>query len=592
MQQNNNTSQDSSTLSEATNTRAGTAEQGALKTIHRSYNKLNGYEAMLHIIQKYRVVLYPFIVLSVLGSAYSFYMDYTKVFPFMPEWLKITKALFFSIMLEIVRDGSIIAIFNSKMKLPSRVLVIIIFFGVTTYLFNTHIKTKNIIEQSAIEYALLHQDEKAISAKNPKYETAVQELDELKEDLTRKKLEITDTLIANTTSIYKAKRTSAISQKANIEAEVKSIKAEITQKRGEINSYKQENITSIEESQKLISSVLLTTLILIETLAMLGAVIKFINKDNADKEVAKHSEIIEQYEDMSEQMRKTNDDLGLMLSRDIEQSGKQNLAFVSAMAQNREMFQSQMNEVLNMFAQTQTFSFNQPMFNQVQQPQFTQPTQQVAQEPQPQPTKAPQMGFIKDQETVDDLEKRLSLKRVFTGSNNNGSIFAYLYKGYLIQNNKEAIITQPKKGQIQQKENLYWGMYFIEPSKYNKNHKPLYKGKQTELYRLIDIVDSWDSSSGMESQQRTIGFAIKNRDDLINKIFKDVEGKGEKLPPKPTLVNIKNRTETKIYETTMRELKDIGVVNYKVGQGYFLAVGKESAMHILHEDETPFKERG
>jgi len=478
MQQNNNTNQDSSTLSEATNTRAGTAEQGALKTIHRSYNKLNGYEAMLHIIQKYRVVLYPFIILSVLGSAYSFYMDYTKVFPFMPEWLKITKALFFSIMLEIVRDGSIIAIFNSKMKLPSRVLVIIIFFGVTTYLFNTHIKTKNIIEQSAIEYALLHQDEKAVSAKNPKYETATQELDELKEDLTRKKLEITDTLIANTTSIYKAKRTSAISQKANIEAEIKSIKAEIAQKRGEINGYKQDNITSIEESQKLISSVLLTTLILIETLAMLGAVIKFINKDNADKEVAKHSEIIEQYEDMSEQMRKTNDDLGLMLSRDIEQSGKQNLAFVSAMADNREMFQRQMNEVLNMFAQTQTFSFNQPMFNQVQQTQFTQPTaQQVEQHQEPE-------------------------------------------------------------------------------------HKPMKK----------------------------IGFAVNSRDDLINKIFKDVESKGEKLPSKTSLVNTGKRSETKIYETTMRELKDIGIVDYQRGKGYFLAVGKESAMHILHEDEQPFKE--
>ena len=482
MQQNNNTETPQGTLSEATNTRAGTAEQGALKTIHRNYNKLNGYEAMLHIINKYRFVLYPFIILSVLGSAYSFYMDYTKVFPFMPEWLKIIKALFFSIMLEIVRDGSIIALFNSKMKLPSRVLVIIIFFGVTTYLFNTHIKTKNIIEQSAIEYALLHQDEKAVSAKNPKYETATQELDELKEDLTRKKLEITDTLIANTTSIYVKKRTDAKVTKQEIEDKIEQIKAEIKAKRAEINGYKQDNITSIEESQKLISSVLLTTLILIESLAMLGAVIKFINKDNADKEVAKHSEIIEQYEDMSEQMRKTNDDLGLMLSRDIESSGKQNLAFVSAMADNREMFQSQMNEILKMFAQTQTFNFNQPHFNQALHAQSVpiQPTQQAAQHQEPQ----------------------------------------------------------------------------------QEEYKPM----------------------------KRIGFAVNNRDDLINKIFKDVEGKGEKLPSKTSLVDIHKRSETKIYENTMRELRDIGIVDYQRGKGYFLAVGKESAMQTLHESETPFRE--
>ena len=83
---------------------------------------------------------------------------------------------------------------------------------------------------------------------------------------------------------------------------------------------------------------------------------------------------------------------------------------------------------------------------------------------------------------------------------------------------------------------------------------------------------------------------ILNRDDLISKIFKGLEAKGDKVPPKQTLVNTKHRSETKIYETTMRELKDIGIVDYQRGKGYFLAVGKESAMHILHEDEQPFKE--
>lgn len=93
---------------------------------------------------------------------------------------------------------------------------------------------------------------------------------------------------------------------------------------------------------------------------MLGAVIKFINKDNADKEVAKHKEIVEEYESISEQMRKTNDELGLMLSRDIEAVGDTNVAYVKALAENRQMFQNQMNEVLRLFSQTQPLNFSMP----------------------------------------------------------------------------------------------------------------------------------------------------------------------------------------------------------------------------------------
>jgi len=351
----------SSTLSDVTDTKAGTTEQGALKTIHRNYNKLNGFEAMLHIINRYKFVLYPFIILSILGSAYSFYNDYVQAFPMMSDYIKITQALFFSIMLEIVRDGSIIALFNAKMHWMSRTLVSLIFIGVTGYLFNTHIATKNIIERNAIDYSLTHQDDKKLSVTNPKFDTASQELGELQKDLTSKRAEKTTELIANSTSIHTKKRNDALTRMDKIEREVKDIQKDIKAKRAEIDGYKKDNITDIEDNQKLISNVLLTTLLIIESLAMLGAVIKFINKDNADKEVAKHSEIMESYENMSEQMRKTNDDLGTMLSKDVERAGKQNVAFIKAMADNRKMFQEQMNEVLGMMSSTPTFNFSQPM---------------------------------------------------------------------------------------------------------------------------------------------------------------------------------------------------------------------------------------
>ena len=97
-----------------------TSENNAKIDLHKHYNKLNGFEAMLEITKKYRFVLYPFIGLSIAGSAYSFYNDYKVAFPMLSETAKIFVAIFISVMLEIVRDGSIIAIFNSKMKRGSR----------------------------------------------------------------------------------------------------------------------------------------------------------------------------------------------------------------------------------------------------------------------------------------------------------------------------------------------------------------------------------------------------------------------------------------------------------------------------------------
>jgi hypothetical protein len=348
------------TLSQATETRAGTTEQGALKTIHRDYNKLNGYESMLHIINRFRFVLYPFILLSIAGSSFSFFNDFMKAFPALGDTANLVIAIFFSIMLEIVRDGSLIALFNSKMRIPSRVLVVIIFLAVTAYLYSSHLQAIKVIEEVAIEYTLANQDEATVQKTNPKYEIASADLVELKKDLADKKAEKTPELMENVTSVHTRKREDALNRIDGIDAEIKSIKNEIKEKQSEIVGHKEGNIKTIEDSQSLISGILLATLLLVESLAMLGAVIKFINKDNANKEVAKHSEIIEEYESISEQMRKSNDELGLMLSHDIESAGNQNVAFMKAIANNRTMFQGQMNEIMEVMANTPTFSFNQP----------------------------------------------------------------------------------------------------------------------------------------------------------------------------------------------------------------------------------------
>jgi len=306
---NNNIKDNKKTLESLTGIKKGTTEQGALKTIHRSYNKLSGYEAMLHIINRYRFVLYPFILLSIAGSSYSFFNDFTKAFPMLGDSVNLTIAIFFSIMLEIVRDGSLIALFNSKMRKPSRILVSFIFVAVTTYMYSSHLKAIKVIEQKAIEYTLTHQNQNEINVKNPRFSLANQELKELKKELEDKKAEKTDKLIANSTSIYKNKRESALKRIEQIDTKIEEIKKQIRLKNEEIIKYKNENIKDIQTSQEVISNILLATLLLVESLAMLGAVIKFINKDNAQKEIAKHSEIVEEYVSISEQMKQDNEEL-------------------------------------------------------------------------------------------------------------------------------------------------------------------------------------------------------------------------------------------------------------------------------------------
>ena len=370
------TTTETQTLSELTDTKEGTSEQGALKTIHRNYNKLNGFEAMLHIINRFRWVLYPFILLSIIGSSYSFYNDFLVSFPMLSHGQNLTLAFFYSVMLEIVRDGSIIAIFNAKMKLPSRLLVVGIFIAVTSYMYSSHLKAIDVIEKHAIEWTLAHQDQTVIRATNPRYEVAVGELAQLKQDLQEKKAEKSPELIANSTSIHTKKREDALRRIDTIDQDIKGIKAKITAKNHEIIGYKDANIQSVEDSQKRISNILLATLLLTESLAMLGAVIKFINTDNAKKEIAKHSEIIEEYVEIAEQMRadnealtknlshvvkgqsKSNQQVMQMISDDMQETASLNIQFIEAIAQNKRQTMQQMNQVLEAINRGTAPSFN------------------------------------------------------------------------------------------------------------------------------------------------------------------------------------------------------------------------------------------
>jgi len=535
MQENNNKNNDNSqepTLSEVTETKEGTSEQGALKTIHREYNKLNGYEAMLHIINRYRFVLYPFIFLSVAGSSYSFFNDFLKAFPMLGDTANLTVAIFFSVMLEIVRDGSLIALFNSKMKLPSRLLVVTIFIVVTTYMYSSHLKAIDVIEKMAVEYALTHQDQESIKATNPRYQVAVKELERLESNLVSKRAEKTPELIANSTSIHTKKREDALARIDKIEREIKAIEASIKAKNMEIVGYQEGNIKSIEDSQKLISTILLATLLLVESLAMLGAVIKFINTNNAKKEIAKHSEIVEEYVEISEQMRadnealtknlshvvrgqsKSNQQVMQMISDDMQESANLNIQFIEAIAQNKRQTMQQMNQVLE-------------AINQGTAPSFSGPMQEVSHfKDNSNEHTSPQVGFKPTftKKTTEQLIKDLDLKKVITGVNNHGIIYAYLYKDHLIQNNREAIITKPKSGFIKSDPKVFNGSPFIETSIYNAYHEPLYTGKQAPLYELIEIIDlsSTKKAISRRKEKPSYSFKAKNLKRRLKNVNKNI----------------------------------------------------------------------
>jgi hypothetical protein len=398
MQQNNNTNQDSSTLAQQTNTMQGTTEHGALKTIHKSYNKLNGYEAMLHIINRFKFVLYPFIFLSILGSTYSFYNDFIVAFPMLGDW-NIVTSFFFSIMLEIVRDGALIALFNGKMNLPSRTLVIVIFLSVTTYMYSSHLKAIDVIEQKAIEYTLANQTTASQSVTNPKLKMTTENLARAKKRLKATEEERTTQLDISANAKYRVNKINAQKQIPLLDKKIEKLEATISKYQTELITQGEANIKSVKDTQKIISVILLATLLLVESLAMLGAVIKFINKDNADKEIAKHSEIVEEYVAISEQMKLDNEELTKnlssvvksqsqsnqrvmnMMNDDMQNTSTQNVAFLEMMAQNKRETQEQLNQVISVLSQ---MNMIQPLA------QMATP-QQVAQHQEPKPTR--KIGF-------------------------------------------------------------------------------------------------------------------------------------------------------------------------------------------------------
>jgi len=263
------------TLSKATGTRAGTSEQGALKTIHRGYNKLNGYEAMLHIINRYRYVLYPFILMSIAGSTYSFFNDFIVAFPMLGNTANFFFALFYSVMLEVVRDGSIIAIFNSKMKPLSRGVVITIFLVVTAYMYNSHLKAIDVIERNAVEYTLAHQTVEEQSIRNPRLEMVQGNLERVQKRLVSTEEERAKQLDISANAKYRVNKVNAQKQLPILDTKIEKLEKQIQAYQVELLKLKNDNITEVKDNQKIISAILLATLLLTESLAMLGAVINY-----------------------------------------------------------------------------------------------------------------------------------------------------------------------------------------------------------------------------------------------------------------------------------------------------------------------------
>jgi len=329
MNQNNNTNP---TLSQATGLLEGSNEFSSMRSLHKQFNSLSGFESMLHIIKKYRYVLYPFIFLSVLGSTYSFYNDFVVGFPMNSDAINLIMAFGLSIALEIVRDASILALFNSKMQLPSRLLVSLLFFVVTAYLFSSHMKAIKIIEKSSIEYTLSNQTTESQAVTNPKIGMIEDNLNRALSDLNSTKVEYAKQLDISANAKYKVNKENAQRQLPILKEDRNKYDSLVKSYQAQLVELKEDNIKSVEDAQKIISSVLLATLLLVESLAMLGAVIKFIVVNNADREIAKHSEIIEEYINISEVMKSTNVSLTQNMAMIAQQNADNNLRTIEMMA--------------------------------------------------------------------------------------------------------------------------------------------------------------------------------------------------------------------------------------------------------------------
>jgi hypothetical protein len=246
---------DPKSLASATNTKEGTNEFSALKAVHRGYNQLNGFDAMLHIISRFKLVLIPFIALSVAGSSYSFFNDFVKAFPMLSDTFNIVLAIFFSIMLEIVRDGAIIALFNSKMNKLSRGLVIVIFLATTSYMFSSHFKAVKVIEDSAVKYALEHQTEESQTATNPRYAVVMENLARDKKRLESVEDERSKQLDISANAKFKVNKINAQNQLIILDNRLQELETSIKSYQDEVITMQNSNIISIEDSQKIISSI-------------------------------------------------------------------------------------------------------------------------------------------------------------------------------------------------------------------------------------------------------------------------------------------------------------------------------------------------
>ena len=293
--------------------------------------------------------------------------------------INLVVAFFYSVMLEIVRDGAIIAIFNTKMKLPSRLLVVMIFLSVTTYMYSSHLKAIDVIEKHAIEYTLANQTTESQNITNPKIGMIEGNLKRALSDLNSTKAETSKQLDISANAKFKVNKENAQKALLVLKHDKKVTEQKIERYQSELLELKENNIRSVEDSQALISNILLATLLLTESLAMLGAVIKFINTDNAKKEIAKHSEIVEEYVEISEQMKQDNEELTKnlsnvvkgqsesnqqvmkMISDDMRESAKLNIQFIQAIANNKNETMVQMNQVLQMISSSTAQNFNQPI---------------------------------------------------------------------------------------------------------------------------------------------------------------------------------------------------------------------------------------
>ena len=213
-------------------------------------------------------------------------------------------------------------------------------------MFNTHFKTIKVIEKNAIEYKLKNQKDKDIAVKNPKYEMAISEINRIEKQIKELEGYKTPELLANSTSVYKAKREDALKRISNLDNKIEAKDQELKQAKENLISLKQANIQDVTNSQHLVSTILLSTLIIVEALAMLGAVIKYIHTNNADKEFARHKSVVKDYTDAVGLMREINEDLNRMLLSDMELQNKNNMQMIKVIQANKKATAKQVSKLV------------------------------------------------------------------------------------------------------------------------------------------------------------------------------------------------------------------------------------------------------